>query len=209
MKLLIDGIEYGAIEFEKQNRATLAGLVEKSTGKSDRIIVFLKTPGGEKYDFYDQDIFGLVSTHAEYVDLVTATKKEIAMVSIYDSVFILERVKETLKKVVELLLTGEFERSMKDFSECTVSIQNIFAMIGNMKSNGLLNFVEGRSYVSEFIGKSPEINSVLTRIVDSISLEDNIMTADIVEYELLPMIDIWENTLPVLYKDVMEGSTLN
>jgi len=35
------------------------------------------------------------------------------------------------------------------------------------------------------------------------------MTADIVEYELLPMIDSWEDTMPVLYKDVMEGNTLH
>ena len=209
MKLLIDGIEYGAIEFEKQNRNTLAELVAQGTGKNDRIIVFLKTPGGEKYDFYGQDIFGLVSVHDEYVDLVTATQKEIAMATIYDSVFVLEKVKGALKKVVELLLTGEFEKSMKNFSQCVSSIQTIFAMMGTMKATGLLNFVEGRSYVNEFIDKSSTVNGMLTRIVDAISLEDNIMTADIVEYELLPMIDSWEDTMPVLYKDLMEGNTLH
>jgi hypothetical protein len=209
MKLLIDGIEYGAIEFEKQSRNTLVELVERGTGKKDRIIVFLKTPRGDKYDFYGQDIFGLVSVHDEYVDLVTATQKEIAMATIYDSVLVLEKVKGALKKVVELLLTGEFEKSMKSFSQCVSSIQTVFTMMGSMKTSGLLNFVEGRSYVNEFIEKSSVINGMLTRIVDAISLEDSIMTADIVEYELLPMIDGWENTMPALYKDVMEGSTLH
>jgi hypothetical protein len=118
-------------------------------------------------------------------------------------------VKGALKKVVELLLTGEFEKSMKNFSQCVSSIQTIFAMMGTMKATGLLNFVEGRSYVNEFIDKSSTVNGMLTRIVDAISLEDNIMTADIVEYELLPMIDSWEDTMPVLYKDVMEGNTLH
>jgi hypothetical protein len=183
--------------------------VAQGTGKKDRIIVFLKTPAGDKYDFYGQDIFGLVSVHDEYVDLVTATQKEIAMATIYDSVLLLEKVKGTLKKVVEQLLTGDFEKSMGGFSQCVAGIQNIFTMVGNMKTTGLLNFVEGRSYVNEFIDKSSVINGTLTRIVDAISLEDNIMTADIVEYELLPMIDSWENTMPVLYKDVMEGSTLH
>jgi hypothetical protein len=209
MKLLIDGIDHGSVEFEKQSRATLADMVARETGKNDRIIVFLKTPDGDKYDFYGQDIFSLISVKDEFVDLVTATLKEIAMATIYDSVFILEKVKGALKKVVDLLLAGEFEKSMQSFSECVASIRNIFTMIGNMKTTGLLNFIEGRSYVNEFIGKSSAVNDMLIRIIDAISLEDNIMTADIVEYELLPLIDKWEDTMPVLYKDIMEGSTIH
>jgi hypothetical protein len=209
MKLLIDGVECGAIELEKESRATLIRLVAETAGNDERVIVFVKTPDGGKHDFNGLDIFGKLNVHDEFIDLVTATPKEIALACIYDAVVILEKVKKDLKQASEMLITGDFEKGMKKFSLTVRDIDAVLNMVDKVKAAGLVNFVEEREYVKEFTEKSFALNTILLKIEDSISLEDQVMTSDLLEYELLPVIENWQASMPSLYKDVLEGSTLH
>jgi hypothetical protein len=209
MKLLIDGVEYGNINLERESRATLSDMAKQRAENNGRLIVFLKTSDGEKYDFYGQGLFEKLGVHYEYIDLITATPREIALAGIYDSVVMLEKVKNDIKKASEMLITGEYEKGMKIFSLCTRDISVVIDMVKKLKSSGLINFVEDNAYVNEFFGKSGAMNNILLQIEDAISLEDQVMTSDLLEYELLPVIENWQASMPSIYKGLLESPVLH
>jgi hypothetical protein len=209
MKLFIDGNESGQIDFENESKESIVKLVKQHTGDEERIIVFVVTNDGKKLDFHGSNIFETVGVQSDFIDLITATPRELALVSIYDSVILLEKVKKDIKTASGYLITGEFERGMKLFSVTTRDINTVMTMVDKMKKAGLINFVEGRGYDDEFVTKSGKLTEMLLKIEDSISLDDQIATSDILEYELLPVIEKWQDSMPALYKDVMEGTTLH
>jgi hypothetical protein len=200
MKLLIDGNETGEIDIKKESKKSLSAAVTDHYKNVERIIVFVKNSKGDRIDFFQDDLLLNLGEDSGPVDLVTATPKELALVSIYDSAALLENVKTIIRDASELLITGEFEKGMLKFSVIVNGISAVIVMVERLKRMGYINGVSG----------SPEeLDGLLKKAEGLIKTEDSVGISDLLEYELFPVLEAWQGTMPALYRDVMERTTLN
>lgn len=175
----------------------------------EKVIVFFRADNGPSITFNDNELQKTLCYGPAVVDFTTATAREIAIVSIYDSVVLLEQVKTGLKESSELLLEGDFEQSMMKFSGIISEIKNVVNLVRAISGAGLINLTDGKNYLDLFNENTGGINDLLARIEQSIGVEDSSGVYDMIEYELFPMMDNWQNTMPSLYKDVLDSSSLH
>jgi hypothetical protein len=209
MKLLIDGTETKEINLENESKQTLLAAVKDHYKTGDRIIVFVKNEKGDRLDFFMDDAISNIDSNSGHMDLVTATPKELALVSIYDSAALLENVKKEIKQASELLITGDFEKGMLKFSASVNGISAVIAMVEKLKGLGYINYMKDKDCIDEFMGKPEELNKLLSKIEGLIKDEDMVGISDLLEYELFPVVEAWQGTMPALYQDVMDRTTLN
>ncbi len=204
MEVMVDGHKVdsaeGAIDKVKLNE-----IVKKHYGNSSRIIVTAKV-GGLEYDFSRNDID---FASGSVIELLTATPKEIAAAGVYDAVVMLENAKLAIRQSSEKVLLGDFEDGMAKFAESINVLQWVAVLISKVRDAGVVNFSEDKPYTKEFFAEADNLNGILEKTEEYIKSKDTVMISDTLEYELLPCVERWQSSLPELYTDIVEGSTLH
>lgn len=209
MKLIIDGEMFGEIEIKEKSISIFTEAVEKKYKGKGNIIVSIIEKSGKKHDFLSPKIMEEIDTSAEEIEIITATPKEIAIASIFDAVMLMENIKYEIKNISELLLTGKYEEGMVRFSKIVQQLSSIVQLIDELKNGGIIRLAKGSVFFTEFMRKVDSLNEILYKIEDALNLEDWILTSDILDFELIPVVEKWQEAMPRICEDIINSTVLH
>lgn len=151
-----------------------------------------------------EEITGTESQRDEHLgsfnrlEITTGSRKDLAKATLISLVdFHADLVKELEKAAAEYRM-GDDDRSNKIFMRCIDGIQvlsRITATTGNVMEVDLRTLYVNGSSIQENIEK---ITSVLDELIDAQTQNDSILIADLIEYELQPVLEDWGQGLEIL-----------
>jgi transcriptional regulator NrdR family protein len=209
MKLIIDGEMFGEIEIKDKSISIFTEAVEKKYKGNGNIIVSIIEKSGKKHDFLSSRIIDAIDMSAEEIEIITATPKEIAIASVYDAVMLMENIKYEIKSTSELLLTGKYEEGMVRFSKVVQQLSSIVRLVNELKNGGIIRFTSESGALAEFMENTDSLNEMLCRIEDALNLEDWILTSDILDFELMPVVEKWQEAMPRICEDIINCTVLH
>lgn len=110
-------------------------------------------------------------------------------------------------QVSNQLITGEFEKAMKNLAILMEGIWSLISLLGSLETSYHLNYSQIRVNGVTIRSTLQKTSDLLQEIVRAQEMNDNITIADLLEYELKPQLKEWGHILEILGNEVRVFST--
>lgn len=126
--------------------------------------------------------------------------REMTISGVLDSLKSLPTVKENVLKVSKLIISGEYKQAMELFLETLEWINwfnKILEGVEVIIGIKMEEVIEGEVSLAE---RRKELKNILENLIFPFKEKDWIKVSDILEYELVPNLEIWLRGIPELIK---------
>ncbi len=169
--------------------------------QTERGIEFLKSDISSSLNLWISNIDKLNDFTVSASSGITASREKVAN-QIYNIIVKIPDMQELIKSTVVDLQSGEEKESMKNIEIIAGTIESIISLLQVIKTTFSLDynkiFYEEKS-IAEF---NKEIKDTLSEIVEAFENKDNVLIADLLEYEFLPRLERYVEILKLIAKEV-------
>jgi len=135
--------------------------------------------------------FSLEVSQREKIEIFTGTVTEIARESIQDALQYLNRVETATPSLISSFQDSPGPETFEGIKQLYQGLYWLIVLLSKLKANFQIDFestvIQG-TLVSEHHNK---FISVLKQLIASQEKRDFVLTADLLEYEILPLVPIW------------------
>lgn len=195
MNVYIDNQKIDVQMEAKDSLDTVIKTVENFLKNSGRVIVEIRVDGQDMGEIQSKDISSI-----EDVEFFTKSARIIALEAIQEMNEYSERLKSGVKVLVEEINSGEDQQKISKMTLDAINglewIYNIFFSIENISG---INYGE-----IGFQKPFDRFQDILRDILESLEDKDNMLLADLMEYEIPDSIDEIREHLPKIYDYLLE-----
>ncbi len=169
-----------------------------------------------------EDITGKDRSHLEemsvddiqQLEVQTGNPKDLARTTLYSIAEFLEKLLKELQETSELFRLENQERSSQSFLRCLDGMQVFMHTLETCRrllgiSFELLFFPGENGQDDITVGESRrKLFSVLDNMIDAQTDQDWVLMADMLEYELIPVLEDWRRIIPAILEKTIDEETV-
>jgi proline dehydrogenase len=123
---------------------------------------------------------------------------ELAYQSLWSAINYLERLNPAMEKAAELFRMGDEKKANEHYAQCIEGLQWFIHMVEGAKQLLQVSYKEPENLVSQLPPLTSKLNVIVDEMFSAQTDKDWIMLADLLEYELVPLLKRWEEFFPSL-----------
>lgn len=188
MNVYVDGTQVDMSDIPVETVADVIGMIAKDLDSSRRVV---------RVSVDGEDITGVSERHLETIsamskfEITTAKATEFAAEVLESlSEFRNSLIKE-LEKTAEEFRSGSFEKSNEFLARCVDGLSVLLKTTMSVAGLLQLQLSQVKAGDKDLEASSRKINQVLEEMIEAQTNRDGILIADLIEYELNPLIDDW------------------
>lgn len=150
----------------------------------------------------------------QQLEVQTGNPKDLARSTLYSIADFLEKLLKELQDTSELFRLGNQERSNQSFLRCLDGMQVFMHTLETCRRLLGISFelllVPGENGQEDItVGESRrKLFSVLDNMIDAQTDQDWVLMADMLEYELIPILEDWRNIIPAILEKTADEETV-
>ncbi len=202
--IMIDGRSAVLRNAETDDRLNrIFGKLEADCRKNKRSIIKIKI-NGQKIEWSEKDYFMKESNEAlERIEISTTPTEKLLGEAVEEFVRYVPRLSEGLNKVVGLMRSGKVQESLQLYAEAIEGLQWVTSVEENVlfyiQDAGSQNEQEKTSSQRNALNPS-RYNGIFSELLDAQESKDWVWFADLLEYELIPLLEEDKNQFHSLFE---------
>jgi hypothetical protein len=200
MKIYVDRREEDA---DLPSGLSLSEIIDRISSKSissERVITKIRVDGKELLEDENGLYPDLNGDEIDSLEFQTGLPKEMAHQGLHDARIYLEKLNPGIGRTAELFRLGEEAKANEQYGRCIDGINWFIRILEGVRQVIGMNF-QGMAFKEETVqSRIRKLQETIRGMWSAQLDEDWIMLADLLEYELLPIMEEWKEILPVIEK---------